>query len=90
MVIHSINEPLFREYGKIVEGYDVGELLKVMDEVTPLPEGVMYVPEQPEMQALPLPRTFQRDSTAACRYSSVGATVTIPSSTAWSITATAR
>ena len=76
MVIHSINEPLFREYGKIVEGYDVGELLKVMDEVTPLPEGVMYVPEQPEMQA--------------CRYSSVGATVTIPSSTAWSITATAR
>lgn len=54
MIIHSINEPLFKDYGKVVEGYDVSELLKVMDEVTPLPEAVVYVPEQPEMQALPI------------------------------------
>lgn len=54
MIIHSINEPLFKDYGKVVEGYDVSELLKVMNEVTPLPEAVVYVPEQPEMQALPI------------------------------------
>lgn len=54
MIIHSINEPLFKDYGKVVEGYDLSELLKVMDEVTPLPEAVVYVPEQPEMQALPI------------------------------------
>ncbi len=54
MIIHSISEPLFKDYGKVVEGYDVSELLKVMDEVTPLPEAVVYVPEQPEMQALPI------------------------------------
>lgn len=54
MIIHSISEPLFKDYGKVVEGYDVSQLLKVMDEVTPLPEAVVYVPEQPEMQALPI------------------------------------
>lgn len=54
MIIHSINDPLFKDYGKIIEGYDTAELLRVMEEVTPLPEAVMYVPEQPEMQALPI------------------------------------
>lgn len=54
MKIHSIQEPLFKDYGKVITGYDVSELLSVMDSVTPLPQGVEYVPEQPEMQALPI------------------------------------
>ena len=58
MVIHEISEPLFRDYGKVVTGYDVTELLKTLDEVTPLPEGVTYVPEQPELQNLAIAGEF--------------------------------
>ena len=54
MVIHSIEEPLFREYGRIIEGYELSELLKTLDSVTPLPEEVVYVPEQPELMELPI------------------------------------
>lgn len=54
MKIYSVYDPEFKEYGQIVTGYDVAELVKTLDEVTPLPEGVEYVPEQPEIQALPI------------------------------------
>ncbi len=54
MVIHSIEEPLFREYGRIIEGYELSELLKTLESVTPLPEEVVYVPEQPELMELPI------------------------------------
>ena len=54
MVIHSIEEPLFREYGRIIEGYELSELLKTLDSVTPLHEEVVYVPEQPELMELPI------------------------------------
>lgn len=54
MKIQSVFDPEFREYGQIVTGYDVTELLRVMNEVTPLPEATEYVPEQPELQALPI------------------------------------
>ena len=54
MKIYSVMDPEFREYGQVVTGYDVAGLLKTMEEVTPIPEGVSYVPEQPELQALPV------------------------------------
>ena len=49
MIIHEITEPLFKEYGKVITGYDTTELVKVLDEVTPLPEATEYVPEQPQL-----------------------------------------
>lgn len=52
MKIYSVNDPLFREYGQVVTGYDTKELLAVLDAATPLPEGVAYVPEQKELQEL--------------------------------------
>ena len=52
MKIYSVNDPEFKEYGQVVSGYDVAELLKTLDEVTPLPEGTDYVPLQAEVQAL--------------------------------------
>ena len=58
MIIHEITEPLFKEYGKVITGYDTTELVKVLDEVTPLPEATEYVPEQPELQALPIAKEF--------------------------------
>ena len=58
MIIHEITEPLFKEYGKVITGYDTTELVKVLDEVTPLPEATEYVPEQPQLQALPIAKEF--------------------------------
>lgn len=52
MKILPITDPSFQNYGQILEGYDLKELLATLDEVTPLPEGVEYVPEQPELMAL--------------------------------------
>lgn len=52
MKILPVTDPSFAVYGKIVEGYDFGELLRVLDEVSPLPEGVVYVPDQEELKGL--------------------------------------
>jgi hypothetical protein len=52
MKVYSVYDPEFKEYGQVVTGYDVTELVETLDKVTPLPEGVVYVPEQSELQAL--------------------------------------
>ncbi len=54
MKIYSIHDPAFAPYGKVLGGYDTKELLKTLDAVTPLPEGVEYVPSQSELEALPI------------------------------------
>ena len=54
MKILSVNDPSFQNYGQILTGYDVRELLDTLDKVTPLPDGTDYVPEQPELMALPI------------------------------------
>ena len=59
MVIESVYDSAFREYGKVVGGYDVTELLETLNAATPLPEGTAYVPEQPELQALPIAEAFR-------------------------------
>lgn len=47
----AVTDPAFRVYGKVVTGYEVGELLEKMEE-TPLPEDVVYVPSVKELEAL--------------------------------------
>lgn len=54
MKILSVTDPSFQNYGQILTGYDVKELLDTLDKVTPLPDGTDYVPEQPELMALPI------------------------------------
>lgn len=54
MKIYSVNDPQFAPYGKVLGGYDTAELVKTLDAVTPLPDGVEYVPSQPELEALPI------------------------------------
>ena len=45
MKIYSVSDPEFKEYGRIVEGAKVSDILKVLKEQTPIPEGVVYVPD---------------------------------------------
>lgn len=52
--ILSVFDKEFASYGHVITGYDVAELLKTLDQVTPLPDGVEYVPGQPELEALPI------------------------------------
>lgn len=53
--ILPVTDASFHQYGQILEGYDVKELLSVLDAVTPLPkDGTAYVPSQPELEALPV------------------------------------
>ena len=54
MKIIPVSDPSFQNYGQILPGYDVKALLATLDQVTPLPEAVEYVPEQPELMALPI------------------------------------
>ena len=58
MKIIPVTDPSFQNYGQILTGYDVKDLLATLDQVTPLPEGVEYVPEQPELMALPIAKEF--------------------------------
>ena len=39
MKIKNVTDPEFRRYGRIVDGYDFTEMIKVMEQ-TPLPEEV--------------------------------------------------
>ncbi len=52
MKIRLAEDPAFRAYGRIIEGYDFRGLLEAMER-TPVPEDVVYVPSVPEFEALP-------------------------------------
>ena len=58
MKIQSVYDATFAPYGRVVEGFDTKELLDTLTKVTPVPDGVMYVPEQPELQALSIAKEF--------------------------------
>lgn len=52
MKILPVSDPQFQNYGQVLSGYNLTELLKVLEESTPMPEeGVGYVPSQPELEA---------------------------------------
>lgn len=52
MKIYSVYDPEFKEYGKLVSGVDVPELLDALKK-TPVTEGVVYVAEDSNLQELP-------------------------------------
>ena len=54
MKIYSVLDPEFKAYGQVVTGLEetVEEILEGLKR-TPLPEGVGYVPTDPELQELP-------------------------------------
>ena len=62
MLIHSVFDPAFAPYGKVLEGYDTAALTETLTAETPLPEGVDYVPSQPELEALPIAGQFSSNA----------------------------
>ncbi len=51
MEIQAVTSPAFRKYGRIVGGIDFTELLEAM-KATPTPDGVVYEPSVPELEAV--------------------------------------
>ena len=58
MKIQKVTDPAFRKYGKVLEGYNFGPLLKEMKH-TPVPEDVVYVPSVEELEALDVMKKLQ-------------------------------
>lgn len=56
MEIKSVHDQAFKAYGKVVEGYDCRQLIRKMEEETPLPNDVVYVPSVEALEALPVAR----------------------------------
>ena len=54
MKIYSIYDEAFRPYGKVLEGYDTAALTAALENETPLPKGVSYVPAEPALEKLPI------------------------------------
>lgn len=54
MEIKKVTDAAFRKYGKIVQGIDFSDLVKVLNEKTPLPEAVEYVPSVDVLEELPV------------------------------------
>lgn len=56
MHIYTISDPEFKEYGKVIEGYEKESkaIMEALTASTPCPEeGTGYVPEEPAIQNLP-------------------------------------
>ena len=62
MKIYSVNDPEFKPYGKILEGYDTAPLLKALDESTPLPDGVDYVMSEAVLEYTPVFGALQNNA----------------------------
>ncbi len=58
MKIYSVTDSEFKEYGKIIEGYDVAKLLETLEKCTPIPDAVTYVAQQEELQNLSITNDF--------------------------------
>ena len=52
MKIYNVTDPEFRPYGRVIEGCETGEILKVLREQTPIPEGTVYVPDFDPIRSL--------------------------------------
>lgn len=54
MKIYSVYDNEFKEYGKILTGYDVQSITNTLKQRTPLPDGVEYIASEPELEKLPI------------------------------------
>lgn len=53
MKIYNVADPEFREYGRVIEGCKVTDILKTLEEQTPCPEdGTVYVAKDEKIQSL--------------------------------------
>ena len=54
MKVYSVFDKEFAAYGKVITGIDNASIMKALNDSTPLPEGVGYVPSEPALECLPV------------------------------------
>ena len=59
MKFYSVFDEEFKDYGKVVTGFEVEPILSALEKETPLPEGTGYVPEEAALQSLPVTKDIQ-------------------------------
>lgn len=59
MKIHSVFDKEFIPYGKVLEGYDTGELISAMQTIKMPNNGTAYEPGIPELESCPIFSDFQ-------------------------------
>lgn len=63
MKIKSVFSKKFERYGKVLRGYDVGELLQKLDATTEKPsDKVIYEPSDAGLESLPIAKQFSTNS----------------------------
>ena len=60
MEIKNVTDPAFKIYGKVIAGYDCQELIKVMEK-TPVPEDVVYVASDPDLEAVETVKRMEKN-----------------------------
>ena len=56
----SVMDPAFAPYGRVVTGYDFSEMIRYMQDNTPIPEsGNIYLPGDATMEAMPVAAQIQ-------------------------------
>ena len=66
MQIYEVTDPLFKEYGKIIDSVELTELLAEMKH-TPVPEDVVYVASEPKLEALAVMKELRENSRTSQR-----------------------
>lgn len=54
MQVFSVYDPEFKEYGRVIKGYDLTELLAAMEKTDCPEDGTIYVASDPAMEAIPV------------------------------------
>ncbi len=57
--IQNVNDAAFREYGRVVKGFDFTEFLKVLTKTTEAPDHVIYVASDANLEALDVAKQLQ-------------------------------
>lgn len=59
LAVKPVTDQAFRAYGKVVTGYETGEILKAMGS-TPLPDDVIYVPSVKKLEELDISKDMEK------------------------------
>jgi len=61
--IQDVNSKNFLRYGKVLTGYDVTELLSVLNKITDKPaDSVIYIPGEKELEKLPITKELSENA----------------------------
>ena len=59
MKVLSVNDPEFKKYGTVLDGYDFTGLIGAMEQ-SPVPDGVIYEPSVDYLEELPIAKEFEK------------------------------